>query len=385
MCLLVTLCSVSLSCAGALGQQTDQARFELEKKWNWGHELAGVRVGLSVDKLTYALGEDVPLHVAVENASASVPIFGEPFLPRPIYGNDNLISLRMDVLDEDGPLRVQPPSPDTIRTGGGPSLCPVPFEVGKAVAVERSLRKLGLLPTRPGEYEIIIRWRPYTTKYGSCDATLTNDPSQKSGNQKPEEPYVTVSSMPLYIRVKSDCACPDTDRGNIAEYTGWKRDFALVDTSFGEKTALLDKATGLEWLRLNFTANRSNKRMLKEIEPGGEFQTWRLANVGELRILFGHFTGTADGHSTDPAMERKLQRLLGGPLDEPFNSSTGWHRTSTDGWAGGPAGRDNEVIRFDGHIREDSGPIATIEVDGGGSVPPDFASPSIGTFLVRQH
>jgi hypothetical protein len=60
------VCGVSLSCVGALAQQTDQARFELERKWNWGGELAGVRVGLSVDKLTYALGQDGPLHVAVE-------------------------------------------------------------------------------------------------------------------------------------------------------------------------------------------------------------------------------------------------------------------------------------------------------------------------------
>src|ERR1700728_1599281 len=95
------VCGAALSCAGALAQQTDEARFELEKKWNWGHELAGVPVGLSVDKLTYALGEDVPLHVAVENASASVPIFGEPFLLRRIVSNDNLISLQVEVLDED--------------------------------------------------------------------------------------------------------------------------------------------------------------------------------------------------------------------------------------------------------------------------------------------
>lgn len=381
---LMTVWSIALSCAGTLAQQTDQARFELEKKWNWGGELAGVRVGLSVDKLTYALGEDIALHVAVENGSASVPIFGEPFLRRPIFGNDNLIGLRVDVLDEDGPLRVQPPSPDTIRTGGGPSLCPTPFEVGKPVAVEKSLRTLGLLPTRPGEYKIIVRWSPYTAKNASCDAFSASAPSQKSGNLKPEQPYVTVTSTPLYIRVKADCDCADKDRGSIPEYAGWQRDFALVDSSFGEKTALLDKTTGLEWLRLNFTVNRSYERILKEIEPGGEFQTWRLANVGELRVLFEHFTGTADGHSTDSGIERTLQRLLGGPLDEVLNSSTGWHRASTTGWVGGPVQRDNETIRFSGDVREDSGPVATVEISGG-SFAPDFASLSVGTFLVRQH
>ena len=139
----------------------------------------GVRVGLSVDKLTYALGEDIALHVAVENGSASVPIFGEPFLRRPIFGNDNLIGLRVDVLDEDGPLRVQPPSPDTIRTGGGPSLCPTLFmKLAKPVAVEKSLRTLGLLPTRPGEYKIIVRART-PRKNASCDAFSASAPSQE--------------------------------------------------------------------------------------------------------------------------------------------------------------------------------------------------------------
>jgi hypothetical protein len=191
--------------------------------------------------------------------------------------------------------------------------------------------------------------------------------------------------MPLYIRVKSDCDCADTDRGSVAEYTGWKHDFELIDTSFGERTALLDKATGLEWLRLNFTADRSYERILKEIEPGGEFQTWRVANVGELRIFFGHFTGTQDGRSTDPGIERKLQRLLGGPLDEPFNSSTGWHRTSTEGWVSDQRCCDHErIFRFGGYMQEDPGPVATIGI-GEGSAAANFASHSSATFLVRQH
>jgi hypothetical protein len=140
------VCGAALSCAGALAQQTDQAaRLELEKKWNWGAEIAGVRVGLSMDKLTYALGEDVPLHIALENASASVSVFGEPFLRRPIHGNDNLPSVRVEILDEDGPLRMKPPDPLlSIGTFRGPSLCPAAFVVGKPVATEKGLRQLGL-------------------------------------------------------------------------------------------------------------------------------------------------------------------------------------------------------------------------------------------------
>src|SRR5260370_25504853 len=35
-----------------------------------------------------------------------------------------------------------------------------------------------------------------------------------------------------------------------------------------------------------------------------------------------------DGRSTDPLIERKLQRLLGGPLDTMSNDQTGWSRKS---------------------------------------------------------
>jgi hypothetical protein len=42
---LTVLCCVAPSCAGALAQQTDQAaRFELERKWNWGAVMAGACV-----------------------------------------------------------------------------------------------------------------------------------------------------------------------------------------------------------------------------------------------------------------------------------------------------------------------------------------------------
>ena len=150
-----------------------------------------------------------------------------------------------------------------------------------------------------------------------------------------------------------------------------KRDFALVDSLSGEKTALLDKATGLEWLRLNFTVNRSYERILKEIEPGGEFQTWRLANVGELLFCLRAFHRHGGRHSTDPGIERKLQRRLAARSMKCLI-----HRLvgiSTTGWVG--VGRYSvtiETIRFSGDVRDDSGPAATVEISGG------LASLSVG-------
>jgi hypothetical protein len=171
----------------------------------------------------------------------------------------------------------------------------------------------------------------------------------------------------------------------VPEYTEWKKHFSLTDTSFGEKAALLDIATNLEWLRLNFTTNRSYDQVLKELERGGDFEGWRLATVGELRTCFAHFTGSADGRSTDPAIERKLQRLLGGPLDEVSNASTGWHSSDTAGYVGDPVGPDNNMIHYHlGDVGEDSGPFVTVDPDSGGSDVSGYSSPSQGTFLVRE-
>ena len=98
--------------------------------------------------------------------------------------------------------------------------------------------------------------------------------------------------------------------------------------------------------------------MLTAVQPDGEFEGWRLATVDELRRFFADFTGTVDGHSSDPRIERKLQRLLGGPLDEAANVSTGWHRWDTSGFVGNPIGPNvngNGLIDYHmGYIGEDS-------------------------------
>ncbi len=79
---------------------------------------------------------------------------------------------------------------------------------------------------------------------------------------------------------------------NFPEYSAWKPHFQLADTSFGKQSAILDKESNLEWLRLNFTASHSYEEVVKGLQDGGSFQGWRLATVEEVRGLFARFTGT---------------------------------------------------------------------------------------------
>jgi hypothetical protein len=133
--------------------------------------------------------------------------------------------------------------------------------------------------------------------------------------------------------------------------------------------------------------------VVEGLKSGGKFQGWRLATVAELREFFARFTGTEDGHSSDPSIERALQRVLGGPLDQVSNAESGWHRSATAGTVGNPVGPDKNLVHYNmGYIRKDSyfgqNPAprdVTIDPDSGRSSVPGFSSPSIGTFLVRAH
>ena len=98
--------------------------------------------------------EDVPLHIAVESVSAPPPVYGEP-IRRPAFEGYSSSSISVVVQDEDGPLTPQLDS-SGAETFGGPLLCPPPYPQGTPVQVERSLRQLGLLPTKPGNYKISV-------------------------------------------------------------------------------------------------------------------------------------------------------------------------------------------------------------------------------------
>jgi hypothetical protein len=294
----------------------------------WGPIQQGVHVSLTLDKLTYFLGEDIPLRIGAEVVSEDQPVYGSR------YGRDGAFFMSIDpgfhlaISDSDGPL----PGSDARsnlyhpRDGSsGPSVCTPALPVGKVLASDRSAKAYGLLPTRPGTYTLVVTWSPYRTKYASCNDVPRYDPAVPG-----EQPFVTVSSLPWTIHVVGTAP---TDR--IPEYTGWQSKFRLSTTSFGEKTALLDQATHLEWLRLSLTQGENEEALTAMMQPTHELAGWRFATKSEVQTFFADFTGTPDGHTNNPSIERKLQRLLGGPDNTPPPSPTGWSRRATYGHIAG--------------------------------------------------
>jgi len=139
----------------------------------WGPQVHGLAVSLTLDKETYALRRDIPLHIAMQNFAAGVPIFGDS----PIWDPP---AVKVEVRDACGvPLT---PSDEAIWTGHG--LCAT-YAPGQPVSNELTLRQMGLLPKVPGSYTVVVTWKPLTG--ASCDS--------------PKSPYATVESSPVSFRV----------------------------------------------------------------------------------------------------------------------------------------------------------------------------------------
>jgi hypothetical protein len=361
---------IALAFAAVLTLQS-ALNLRAETKQTWGPVEKGVRAGLTIDRLTYAVGEDVPLHIALENISATHLIYGEPFRPRLAFGKD-VASIRVTVQDEDGPLT--PSESFGIEVTSGPAVCPAPYPPGNPMQIEKSLRRVGQLPSNPGTYKITVTWDSYTTGSPTCKVGF--DPSAI-----PEKPYVSVTSNPISIEIKG--GSPLLGKGSdVPEYTAWKKKFSLTDTSFGEKTALLDNVTLLEWLRLNLTKGLSYNQVRAQMADDGSLAGWRYATAAELQTFFKDFIGSSDT-SSDPSIEAKLQRLMGGPLNTASNPKTGWHRT----WSLGLVGDLSDLGRERrGYIADDrdTGALITPEIWGytadGVS---DQGAPG-GSYLVRH-
>jgi hypothetical protein len=351
-----------------------------ESKRDWGPTTNGVRAYLAVDKLIYTIGEDVPLHIAIENLSATQSIYDEPFRGHSLYYSGRTASIKIAVQDEDGPLnpRFDISSP-MVELGGGLSVCPSLLLPGKPSSFEGSLRQFGLLPRKPGTYKITVTWSPYMVDVPACDhglvAAVAPSPQRKV--------ILSVSSNPVYVQVESD-----SPSSKLPEYTAWRNHFSLVDTSFGEKTALLDKKTHLEWLRLNLTSDLSFDEVHALTAVDGPFAGWRVATSKELRVFFADFTRSPTGHSTDPLIAEKLQRLLGGPLEEFSDQTTGWHREDSNGFVGDESVPDGSMVHFQGGtVLEDSNPLVGSIVDPASGISVSarqYGSRSWGSFLVRH-
>lgn len=123
----------------------------IQRRWE---RAKGVGADISLDKDTYRLGEDVPLHLAIEDFEADVTLYTWDPL------GDPCMVVGIEVQDAAGhPLPVNERFPNSsICTGHG--LGPRPFPKGKVVPLERRLRAEGWLPNHPGTYAIVLTWSP---------------------------------------------------------------------------------------------------------------------------------------------------------------------------------------------------------------------------------
>lgn len=144
----------------------------------WGPKINGVRVDLTLDKDTYQVGEDVPLHIATENLDAPAPIYAtDPTWDPPAVG--------VEVRNSGGQLLAQSErSWPAAWTGHGRG--PVLYPPGKLVPIELSLKSMGWLPNHPGTYTVIVTWVTSTGPSAVEQSGL--------GSQGDARPYATVQA-----------------------------------------------------------------------------------------------------------------------------------------------------------------------------------------------
>jgi hypothetical protein len=120
----------------------------------WGPRVKGIAADITLDKGTFRVGEDVPLHLAIENFDAAVPLYSWD----PVW--DPCMVVSFEVQDSGGhELSVSKRFPQwSVCTGHG--FGPRTVAQGKVIPLERTLGKEGWLPNQPGTYTVVITWAP---------------------------------------------------------------------------------------------------------------------------------------------------------------------------------------------------------------------------------
>src|SRR3954453_18530210 len=140
---------------------------------NWGPTQQGVRVSLSLDKSTYAVGETIPLYIRAQIVSAERPLYAIPDRPTFIKNVPVARAFHLTIIDEKGRIvgNDEPSNLQYIASGSGvPLECPVPLGVGRVYILGRPAdRKHNLLPPLPGTYRLIVTWNPYSASDPPCD------------------------------------------------------------------------------------------------------------------------------------------------------------------------------------------------------------------------
>jgi len=154
----------------------------------WGPTENGVTIDLELDKETFAAGEDVPLHVALKNFEASVPIYGQSPIWHPYA------AVKIEVREANGQY-VQPHCPRPFMDGGPMGLSR--FPKGMIVPLEYSLDDMGFLPDHDGTFTVWATWRTYQGTDDACHMCEAPDGFDA------EKPYAVVRSQVKTFRVVS--------------------------------------------------------------------------------------------------------------------------------------------------------------------------------------
>jgi hypothetical protein len=163
---------------------------------NWGDPAKGIRVGLSIDRERYRVGERVPLHLRWENVNAAMPLAeGECKEPKP-------------------DLEIQDSQHNVVRTIPNMSMCTGhgwgPFTIQKGKAQRTFIELATAHPTEippfsevrgelpgPGVYYLVSVWSPRVLE---SDA----EPDEtRIGSGHVGKVYATARSLPVRIEVES--------------------------------------------------------------------------------------------------------------------------------------------------------------------------------------
>jgi hypothetical protein len=127
-------------------------------------------VDVTLDKDTFAVNEDIPLHLAVENFDSESPVYGSGV---PDDFCDGTSFFRIEVRDVAGLTLLQ--SERTRAKNAydeiSGSLCGAltPYPKGKAMSFETTLGHEGWLPKHPGTYTVVVALIPWLKSKNESD------------------------------------------------------------------------------------------------------------------------------------------------------------------------------------------------------------------------
>jgi hypothetical protein len=126
----------------------------------WSQHQKGLGVNVTLDKDTFGLGEDIPLHLAVENFDSAVPVYGS-VVPDSLCGVGQFFTIEVhnaagQVLSTGQRSHGKPSIPGSVCLN---SVSPYPK--GQTVSYEATLGQEGWLPNHPGTYTVVVTLIPW--------------------------------------------------------------------------------------------------------------------------------------------------------------------------------------------------------------------------------